>query len=334
MEVCGTHTMAIFRHGIRAMLPAHIELLSGPGCPVCVTPTGFVDAAMEISRLPSVIVATFGDMVKVPGTQSTLEKERAKGAEVVVVYSPHDALLLAQKHPKRKVVFLGIGFETTAPLTAAVVSLARREGVENFFVLSAHKLVPPALEALASDAALQIDGFLLPGHVSVVTGTKPYQSLAEHARRPAVVSGFEANDILQSIYMILRQLVEGRAEVENQYVRCVSAEGNPVAQRKIEETFAPVDTEWRGLGTIALSGLAFGQAFASFDAEQVFGIEIGHPPDPPGCSCGDVLRGQKAPPDCPLFAKACTPHTPVGACMVSSEGSCAAYFRYTARSAR
>ncbi|MEW6358350.1 MAG: hydrogenase formation protein HypD [Planctomycetota bacterium] len=328
MEVCGTHTTAIFRHGIRSLLPPKINLISGPGCPVCVTSQGYLDTAIAIARREGVIIATFGDMIRVPGTDSTIEKEKAAGADVRVVYSPADALKLARDNPAKTVVFLAVGFETTAPTTAVVVRQAKAQGVGNFLILSAHKLIPPAMKALVSGGEVRIDGFICPGHVSVVIGAKGYAELAAATRCPCVVAGFEAADILITIQMILAQLAEGRSEVEIEYRQCVNRDGSAPAQRLMAEVFVPADSVWRGLGEIPGSGLDLRDEFAGHDALQRFGLMIPHAPEPPGCMCGDVLRGAVLPPDCPLFRSVCTPTSPVGPCMVSSEGSCQAYYKY------
>ena len=328
MEVCGTHTMAIFRGGLPSLLPANVRLLSGPGCPVCVTPMGYVDAAVALARRPDVTVATFGDMVRVPGSQTSLERERAAGADVRVVYSPTDALRLAEEQRDRKVVFLGVGFETTAPATAVTVGEAQRREVGNFFMLSAHKLVPPALRALLADETAALDGLILPGHVSVVLGTRPYEFIAQDFGRPGVVTGFEPTDVLQAIGMLLEQIVRNEPQIENQYARVVRPEGNPAALERVREFLEPCDTEWRGLGQLPESGLRLRAEFRRHDAEAALGVEIPEGKEPAGCRCGDVLRGMIEPEACGLFAKRCTPMTPVGACMVSSEGSCAAHFKY------
>ncbi|NOZ20137.1 MAG: hydrogenase formation protein HypD [Planctomycetes bacterium] len=328
MEVCGTHTTSIFRHGIRSLLPEKILLISGPGCPVCVTPMGYLDTAIEIARRDDVIIATFGDMIRVPGSESTLEKERAAGANIRVVYSPTDALKLAQDNPDKKVVFLAVGFETTAPTTAIVVKQARDRGVANFLILPAHKLIPPAMMALVSGGEVRIDGFICPGHVSVIIGAKGYEELASATHCPCVVSGFEAADVLITIQMILAQLTEGRSEVEIEYRQCVNRDGSAPAQKLMAEVFEASDSAWRGLGEIPGSGLDLRPDFVAHDALKHFGLTIPTVPEPAGCMCGDVLRGAKLPTDCPLFREACTPASPVGPCMVSSEGSCQAYYKY------
>ena len=327
MEVCGTHTMAIFRAGLPALLPVNVRLLSGPGCPVCVTPMGYMDAAIQLARRRDLTVATFGDMIKVPGSESSLERERAAGADVRVVYSPLDALRLAEQNPGRAVVFLGVGFETTAPATAVTLSEAARLGIENFFVLCAHKVVPPALRALLADESAALDGFILPGHVSAVLGAQPYGFIAEEFRRAAVITGFEPSDVLQSILMLLQQIASRQPKIEIQYSRVVKPEGNPAAQRAIAEHFTICDTEWRGLGSLPASGLAVRKEYQDHDAAAL-GVTVQHGKEPQGCHCGEVLRGLLEPEACPLFARRCTPATPVGACMVSSEGTCAAHFKY------
>ena len=331
MEVCGTHTTAIFRAGLGALLPPNVKLLSGPGCPVCVTPPGFLDAAIALARRPGITIATFGDMIRVPGSESSLEQERATGADVRVVYSPTDALRMALDHKERDVVFLAVGFETTAPANAVTLGEAARRGIGNFFVLSAHKLIPPALRALLSDRSAALDGFILPGHVSVILGTRPYEFIAREFGKAAAVTGFEPSDILQSILMLLRQIADGRPRIENQYSRVVRPEGNPVARRRVAEYLEPCDTEWRGLGRLPGSGLTVRPQFRDHDAAVALYVEISDGREPPGCRCGEVLRGLIAPEACPLFGKTCTPATPVGACMVSSEGTCAAHFKYGRR---
>jgi hydrogenase expression/formation protein HypD len=331
MEVCGTHTMALFRSGIRALLPPNVKLLSGPGCPVCVTPMGLVDAAIAIARRDGVSLATFGDMVRVPGSRSSLERARAEGADVRMVYSPLDALKLAEAEPGRTVAFFAIGFETTSPAVAATVAYARDRSLRNLLFLVAHKLIPPAMEAILEGGEVRIDGFLCPGHVSVTTGSAVFEPLAAQYRVPCVVTGFEAEDILEGIAMLLLQAVEGRAGVEIQYERWVSREGNRKAQERLGEVFRACDATWRGLGTIPQSGLELRPELRSLDALSALGIEVPPELENPGCSCGAVLRGVMDPPECPLFAKRCTPTAPVGPCMVSTEGSCAAFYKYGER---
>lgn len=328
MEVCGTHTVAIFRHGIRSLLPEQITLLSGPGCPVCVTSIKDVDTAVALAQTPGVALVTFGDMMRVPGGRTSLYGARAEGADVRVVYSPLDALEMARKDSDRKVAFFATGFETTSPLVAATVKTARREGLENFFVYPAHKLVPPALRALLDAPEVRVDGFILPGHVSTIIGLRAYGFLADEYRVPSAVTGFSARDILEGILMLLEQIDAGRPEVQNQYEGVVREEGNPTAVAAIEEVFEPCDAYWRGIGPIPGSGLALRAELSGLDIRKVITLDVPEHPEPRACSCGEVLRGLKLPTDCPLFGKACTPDRPVGACMVSTEGSCAAYYRY------
>lgn len=327
MEVCGTHTVAIFRSGVAKLLPPNVRLLSGPGCPVCVTPNAYIDRAIALARRPDVTVTTFGDMFRVPGSTSSLEKERASGADVRMLYSAADSLAIAAKDPGRKVVFLGVGFETTTPGVAATVMEARRQGLKNFFLLCGHKTVPGALRALASDPALGVDGFILPGHVSTVIGSGPYGFLASELRVPCAITGFEPLDVVQGVLLLAAQLAEDRAEVEIQYRRCVRPEGNPKAIAMMAEVFRPCDSTWRGIGPIPGSGLELAAAYADFDARRI-PVEVEPERENKGCMCGEVLKGLKSPKDCPLFGKACTPEEPVGACMVSSEGTCAAHHRY------
>lgn len=329
MEVCGTHTVAIAKNGLRAVLPDSIKLLSGPGCPVCVTSNADIDTAVEFARQPGVIVTTFGDMMKVPGSRSSLSREKADGRDVRIVYSPLDALALAGREPDRQVVFIGVGFETTVPLIAAAIKRAAGSGLDNFSVYSAHKTVPAALGALVNDPEVAVEGLILPGHVSSIIGLEPYRFLAEGYSVPSVITGFEPVDILQGVWMLAKQLVEGRAEIEIAYTRGVPEEGNPTARALIEEVFEPADAEWRGIGVIPGTGLAIRERFGSFDALKRVPVSPEPPKEIAGCQCGEVLRGVTLPYDCRLFAKACTPEHPVGPCMVSSEGSCAAYYRYT-----
>ncbi|MCG5055171.1 MAG: hydrogenase formation protein HypD [Myxococcales bacterium] len=329
MEVCGGHTHAIFKFGLETLLPETIELVHGPGCPVCVLPVGRVDDAISIATSEGVIFCTYGDALRVPGSRTSLAGAKAEGADVRTVYSPTDALALARANPSRRVVFFGLGFETTAPSTALTLLQAEREGVSNFFVFSNHVTIIPALRALLDAEDLQVDGFIGPGHVSMVIGVEPYHFIAEHYRRPFVVSGFEPLDVLQSIAMVVAQHVEGRAVVENQYSRLVSTQGNSAAQTAIHEVFKPrAHFEWRGLGSIAESGLELQPRFARFDAEQAFRVPALSVADPKACQCGEVLKGQLRPYECKVFGTACTPETPIGSCMVSSEGACAAYYSY------
>jgi hydrogenase expression/formation protein HypD len=329
MEVCGTHTVAIARHGLRGLMPENVTLLSGPGCPVCVTANRDIDLAIEIGRQPGVTLATFGDMVKVPGSRSSLAREKADGRDVRVVYSPLDAVDLAHADPDLQVVLLGVGFETTAPTVAAAVKTAARLGLANFSVLSMHKTVPLALEALVNDPQVAVDGFIMPGHVSTIIGPEPYLPLAERYHVPGVIAGFEPIDVLQAVLMLARQIADGRAEIEIAYTRGVRPGGNPTARALMEEVFEAGDAEWRGIGVIPGTGLAFREEFAAFDAARRFDVTPEEPREIPGCQCGDVLRGVLLPYQCRLFGKGCTPEHPIGPCMVSSEGSCAAYYRYT-----
>jgi hydrogenase expression/formation protein HypD len=328
MEICGTHTMAIFRHGIRSLLPENIELLSGPGCPVCVTAMEDIDRSIKLARIPDLIVTTFGDMLRVPGSSSSLDKEKGDGADVRMVYSTFDALKIAEENPDREVVFLGIGFETTSPTVAAALATAHGRGLSNFSVLSAHKLLPPAMDALIAGGALKIDGFICPGHVSTIIGTSAYEAVVERFGIPCVVVGFEPVDILEGMLMLVEQIEKSGPRVEIQYKRAVMPEGNQGALRIMNELFEPCDSRWRGLGMIPGSGLAIRESFQAFDASRRFEISVDPAEEPPGCRCAEVLRGTVKPFDCKLFRKTCTPKNPVGACMVSSEGTCAAYFKY------
>lgn len=328
MEVCGTHTMAIHRHGLLSLFPENVRLVSGPGCPVCVTSQGQVDQIVGLARLPDVTVATFGDMVRVPGTESSLERERARGAAVRIVYSPLDAVALAADLPNRRIVLVGIGFETTAPTIAGALREARRRGLGNFFVLSAAKRVVPALEALLVSGQVEIDGLICPGHVSVIIGTRAYEPLAGQFGLPCVVAGFEPEQVLSAGAALVQQAAERRADVENLYSVWVRPEGNPKALELIDTVFEPGSAHWRGLGEIPSSGLQLREEWREFDAVARFDLVEEDTPEPKGCRCGDVLRGALSPPECPLFAAACTPENPIGPCMVSSEGSCAAAYRY------
>ncbi len=330
MEVCGTHTMAISRHGIRQAMPDDITLLSGPGCPVCVTSNSDIDTFIEIAASPGVIAASFGDMLRVPGTRMGLAEARSGGADVRIVYSPLDALTMARENPGNAVVFFGVGFETTAPTVAATLLEAAATGVDNFFVHSVHKLVPPALAALCAMPDLAIDAFLCPGHVTAIIGPEAYEPVARDFGIPSVIAGFEPLDIMLSLNMIAAQVDEARAEVELQYTRGVRPGGNPAAMDLMNRVFQPRDTEWRGLGVIPGSGLSIREEFAAHDAVRRFEVDVSYSREPKGCICGQILTGLKTPRDCRLFRKACSPDHPVGPCMVSSEGTCAAYFQYEA----
>ena len=328
MEVCGTHTMAISRYGLRQLIPETINLISGPGCPVCVTPTVDIDRILEIMKQYDVSLFTFGDMLRVPGTESSLYLKKAEGRDINICYSPLDALDYARKNPDRKIIFLAIGFETTIPLTAVIAKRAYLEKITNFYIFNTHKLIPEALELLANDKEIKINAFLCPGHVSAIIGSGPYKFLADKYGIPCVISGFEPEDILQSIAMILEQIKKETPEIEIQYKRVVKEEGNPAAVKLIYEIFDKSDSTWRGLGNIPGSGLKLKKKFSGFDARIRFPVKITGSAEPAGCECGNVLKGIKKPFECRLFSKICRPESPVGPCMVSSEGSCAAYYKY------
>jgi hydrogenase expression/formation protein HypD len=328
MEVCGTHTVEIFRHGIRSVIPQEITLLSGPGCPVCVTSVRDVDAAIAIAKTPNVTLTTFGDMMRVPGGTESLLDARSTGADVRVLYSPLDMIALAKKEPHREFVFFGTGFETTSPLIAASIAQAERLGLKNVSVYAAFKLVPPALKALLDSPDVLVDGFILPGHVSTIIGVQPYGFVAQQYKKPSVVTGFEAQEIIEGILMIARQIASNRADVEIQYRTVVRPEGNPRAVQLLSTYFEPADAYWRGIGVIPRSGLKLRAQYAAFDASSKFNPPVSDATEPELCSCGDILRGVKIPTECPLFGAGCTPESPVGPCMVSTEGSCAAYYKY------
>jgi hydrogenase expression/formation protein HypD len=328
MEVCGSHTMAVARFGLRGLLPENVRLTSGPGCPVCVTPESYLDHAVALATETGAVVATFGDMVRVPGSVQSLEAAAAEGARVRVVFSPLEALDLARSEASREVVFLGIGFETTAPSTAALVGEAKRSGAKNLSVLAGHKTMPAAMRALAAAPDLEIDGFLCPAHVTTIIGLEPYRFLAGEFEKPCVVAGFEPVDVLLGVLRLLEQVREGRAAVENAYSRVARPEGNPRARRLLAEAFVPVESVWRGLGAIPGSGLALNDTYAEFDAASRFSVSLPEPRPHPGCRCGDVMRGALEPAECRLFGSACRPERPLGPCMVSREGACAAAYRY------
>lgn len=329
MEVCGGHTHTIFRYGLKDRLPENIEFAHGPGCPVCVLPMGRIDDAIAIAQRPEVILASFGDAMRVPGAQGSLLQARAAGADIRMVYSPLDALALARKNPERQVVFFALGFETTAPSTALTVLRAARERITNFSLICQHILIVPTLRALLETPGFHVDGFIGPGHVSMVIGIRPYGFIASEFHRPFVVAGFEPLDILRALYMILRQIETGAARVENEYARVVPEDGNPAAQAAIARVYEPApETDWRGLGTIARSGLRLKAEWAAFDAEKRFALTPHHVPEPAAARCGDVLTGRIGPSACPAFGGSCTPDTPIGALMVSSEGACAACYDY------
>lgn len=328
MEVCGTHTMSISRHGIRQVIPEKTSLISGPGCPVCVTSANDIDIMLEIIDSYDVTVFTFGDMLRVPGTRSSLYAKKSEGRDINICYSPADALDFAVKNPDRKVIFIAIGFETTIPLTSVILKRAYQMKTGNFYIYNTHKLIPEALEALISDKQVKIDAFLCPGHVSAIIGSRPYDFIAKNYNIPCVISGFEAHDILESIIMIFDQIKKDEPDVEIQYSRVVREEGNPEAVKSIYEVFKKVDSCWRGLGIIKGSGLRLKKKFLKFDAKINFPVKKVISRELPGCECGEILKGLKKPYECRLFSKVCKPENPIGPCMVSSEGSCAAYYKY------
>jgi hydrogenase expression/formation protein HypD len=329
MEVCGGHTHTIFKYGIEDLLPPNIEMIHGPGCPVCVIPLGRTDDSISLALQPNVIFTTFGDMMRVPGSTTNLFDAKARGADVRMVYSPLDALKIAKKNPERQVIFLALGFETTSPSTAMTILQAAKDQVQNFTVFCNHITIIPALKAMLDSPDLRLDGFVGPGHVSTVIGTRPYEFVVEQYRKPLVVTGFEPLDVLQSVYMIIKQIVEGRAEIENQYGRAVNRDGNRKALQAIFEVFEPREYfEWRGLGSIAHSGMKLRSKYAAFDAELKYSVPGLRVADPKACQCGEILKGVKKPWECKVFGTACTPETPIGSCMVSSEGACAAYYNF------
>ncbi len=329
MEICGTHTHSVSKYGIRDALPSNIRLISGPGCPVCVTAIGDIDRIIELTRAePDVIVATFGDMMRVPGSSSTLADERARGANIRVVYSPLNAIQIAAANPDKQVVLFAVGFETTSPTVAATIISAKEAALKNLSVLALHKLTPPAMSALIESGEIAIDGFICPGHVTAIIGASAYEFLSTRYSSPCVVAGFEPLDLLLGLYMLIKQIEEGRSEIEVEYDRVVSWDGNKVAREAIERVFEPKDAVWRGIGSIPASGLGIRSDYAEFDAEQRFSLKYIPGTEPEGCECAPVLRGVKTPPECALFSAVCTPENPIGPCMVSSEGTCAAYYNY------
>ena len=329
MEVCGGHTHSIFRYGLKQMLPPEVEFVHGPGCPVCVLPMGRVDDCVALAARPEVIFTTFGDAMRVPGSKRSLLDAKAAGADVRMVYSPLDALKLAQANPHREVIFFGLGFETTMPGTALTVLQAKRDGIRNFSLFCNHITIIPTIKAILDSPELQLDGFLGPGHVSMVIGVEPYDFIARHYRKPIVIAGFEPLDILQSVWMLLKQLNTGRCEVENQYARVVASGGAGAALAAVNEVFELREFfEWRGLGSIDCSGVRVREAYAEFDAERKFPLPNLKIADPKSCQCGEVLKGVIKPHQCKVFGSACTPQTPLGALMVSSEGACAAYYNF------
>ena len=328
MEFCGGHTVTIFKYGIRQILPDNIEMVSGPGCPICVTANADLDKAIALAKMPQVIIATFGDMLKVPGSHTSLQELKADGTDVRIVYSALDAIAMAQENPTRSVVFLGIGFETTAPTIAASILQAEDRRINNYYVLSLHKLCPPVIRAILDSGEVELQGLVCPGHVSAIIGSHPWDFIARDYGIPCVISGFEPVDILQCVAMLVDQVESGRSEVEIAYRRGVRPEGNEEAIRLMEQVFEPGPATWRGIGEVPDSGLKIRNEYQHFDATMAFDIDPGQPYEPDGCICGDILRGVKTPPDCQLFDNACTPQYPVGPCMVSSEGTCSAYYNY------
>jgi len=328
MEFCGGHTVTIFKYGIRQILPDNIEMVSGPGCPICVTANADLDKAIALAKMPQVIIATFGDMLKVPGSHTSLQELKAEGSDVRIVYSALDAIAIAQENPTRSVVFLGVGFETTAPTIAASILQAEDRRINNYYVLSLHKLCPPVIRNILASGEVDLQGLVCPGHVSVIIGSHPWDFIARDYGIPCVVSGFEPVDILQCVAMLVDQVESGRSEVEIAYRRGVRPEGNEEAIRLMEQVFEPGPAAWRGIGEVPDSGLKIRNKYQHFDATIAFDIDPGQPYEPEGCICGDILRWVKTPPDCQRFDNACTPQYPVGPCMVSSEGTCSAYYNY------
>ena len=329
MEVCGTHTMSIYKYGIKRMLPENVRLLSGPGCPVCVTDDSYIDKAIELSLNRDVIITTFGDMMRVPGYKTSLEKQKADGSDIRVVYSVSDALKIAIENQSKKVMFLGVGFETTSPTIASAIIFAQKNNIKNFYVMSAHKLIPPAMEALVKGGKVNVNGFICPAHVSTIIGSLPYKFLTERYNIPCVIGGFEPTDILHSLYLLVKQIMENRSEVEIQYTRAVKVEGNKKALSIMNDVFSVNDADWRGIGNIDNSGLKIKKDFKEFDVDFVFPIKLKPAKKVSGCICGNVLQGINTPEECKLFRRVCTPENPIGPCMVSSEGTCSAYYKYT-----
>lgn len=331
MEVCGTHTQSFHRFGLDKILPPSLRLISGPGCPVCVSTQDYIDNAIELAKNKDVIILSFGDMLRVPGTRSTLEKERARSGNIRLIYSPLDSLVIAGLHPHKKVIFLAVGFETTAPTIALSMSTAKKERLKNLFFLCSLKLIPPAMAHLAEDPRLNLDGFLCPGHVSAIIGIKPYESVVKKYGISCCIAGFEPLDMMEGLYLLLRQILRKKPSVKNQYARVVREQGNPKAKKIIKDVFCVSDSTWRGLGVIPKSGLSIRKEFASFDAQKEFCLKRDNEitrQRTTKCRCADVLKGIVSPPECPLFSKGCTPDNPIGACMVSSEGACHAYYKY------
>jgi hydrogenase expression/formation protein HypD len=331
MEVCGTHTVSIFRSGIKDILPENINLISGPGCPVCVTPVADIDHIIALAKMNDTIIATFGDMLNVPGSSSSLKQEKAKGADIRIVYSPFQSLEIAQKFPYKKVILLGVGFETTIPLLASVALSATEKSLSNFYILTLGKVMPPIMKALLKTGETRIDGFICPGHVSAIIGCKPYNFIPEEYNIPCVIAGFEPVDILAAIYRLIELKVTKNPIVDNQYTRAVKEDGNPLAIRKMEQVFTKVDSKWRGIGIVGNSGVDLRLKYSAINARNII-VQPERTIENTECRCGEVLRGLITPLQCPLFNKVCTPENPVGACMVSSEGTCAAYYKYSIES--
>jgi hydrogenase expression/formation protein HypD len=328
MEVCGTHTVSICRHGIRELLPPAITLTSGPGCPVCVTATADIDTFIKAAELDGAIITTFGDLLRVPGSRSSLQEARAEGADIRTVYSSLDALQIARQNPGRQVIFLGVGFETTTPTVAAAILTAEQEGLQNFSVISSHKVMPPAMEALLADPGIRIDGLICPGHVTIMIGADAYEPIVARYGIPCVIAGFEPVDILKAVVMLAEQVIKGKPDVEIAYDRAVTREGNRQAMAVMDKIFEPVDALWRGLTIIPGSGLEIRPQYEYYNARKRFAISVVEAKDPAGCACGDVLKSIKTPADCKLFGTACRPEHPIGPCMVSGEGACGAYYKY------
>lgn len=329
MEVCGTHTVAYFHTGVRDIFPANLNLVDGPGCPVCVTTNGYLDRAVEILRKHDVTLTTFGDMIKVPASYTSLQKEKAEGRKIEIVYSPMDALEIAKNNKNIEVVFLSVGFETTIPTEAATIKRAIEEDIRNFSMLTGNKLTPPAVDALLSSGEVNLDGFILPGHVSSITGSKSWEFIAEKYNKPAVIAGFESKDLLMGTILLLKLIENGKNIVENVYKEVVSENGNQIARDLIDDLYTIVDAKWRGIGTLPGSGLKLKDEYRDFDAEKKFPVELPREVEDKRCRCGEVLKGLVTPSECPLFGKKCTPREPVGACMVSFEGACSAYYKYS-----
>ncbi len=328
MEVCGTHTTEFFRTGVKDMFPANLYLIDGPGCPVCVTPNEYLDTAIEMGKRYNPVITTFGDMIRVPSSYSSLGREKSSGMAVEVVYSPIDAVDMAKKNPDREVIFLSIGFETTAPAEAIAVREAKKQNIKNFTILPGNKLAVPAVKALLDSREVRIDGFILPGHVSAIIGVKAWSFIAETYHRPGVVAGFENHDLISGTLMLMKLVENGSAEILNEYTRVVKDAGNERAREIMYDVFEPAESAWRGLGVIPASGLEIRDEYADFDASRKFPVSPPPPKEHRGCRCGELLCGIIIPTECPLFGKACSPEMPVGPCMVSSEGPCSAYYKY------